>query len=173
MRLSATLAAASILFLTAPAAALTLSSGDFANGAVIPEAHIYPRCGGQNVSPALAWGGIPAGTQSLVLTVIDVSVKPSGWSHWIVVDLPPQTSGLARGATLPAPAKAVAGNFGDPFYDGPCPPQGSGVRRYEFTIWAMPSAHTVIAPDARATGVEAMLTKAALAHATIAGHVTR
>ena len=31
-------------------AALTLTSADLAAGAAMPAAHIYPRCGGQNVS---------------------------------------------------------------------------------------------------------------------------
>jgi Raf kinase inhibitor-like YbhB/YbcL family protein len=159
--------------LAGPAAALTIASSDFADGTPIPVAHNYPRCGGQNVSPALAWSGAPAGTRSFVLTMIDVSVKPSGWSHWIVVDLPVSATGLAHGtAALPAPARAVASNFGDLYYDGPCPPKGTGVHRYEFTLWAMPGPAPAIAPDAKATDLAEMLAKAALAHATIAGTVT-
>src|ERR1700732_3029356 len=111
-------------------AAMTLSSADIAPGATIAQPHIYPRCGGRNISPQLAWSGAPTGTRSLVLTVIDLDVKPALWSHWIVVDLPPTVVGLPRGATpLPSPARAVAGNFGDASYDGPCPPKGSGVHR--------------------------------------------
>ena len=110
----------------APVAAMTIGSSDFADGTAIAAPQIYPRCGGQNVSPQLSWQGAPAGTKSFVLTMIDVDVKPSGWSHWIVVDLPPGTASLARGFTaLPDGAKALAGNFGDLAYDGPCPPPGS------------------------------------------------
>jgi len=80
---------------------------------------------------------------------------------------------LAHGTkTLPAPAKALASNFGDPFYDGPCPPPGTGTHRYEFTIWAMPAANTAIAPDAKATDVMTTLSRSALDHATIAATVT-
>jgi len=153
-------------------AAMMLSSPDIAPGATIAQPHIYPRCGGQNVSPQLAWSGAPAGTKSLVLTMIDLDVKPALWSHWIVVDLPPGVQGLPRGARpLPSPARAVAGNFGDAAYDGPCPPKGSGVHHYKFTIWAMPTATTMIAPDAKASAVAASLSRRARGSASFVGVV--
>jgi Raf kinase inhibitor-like YbhB/YbcL family protein len=156
-----------------PAQAMTIASGDFADGAAIPVAHIYPRCGGQNVSPELHWSGIPANAKSLALTMIDISVKPAQWSHWIVVDLPPSTTGLARGqAALPAGAKAVDSNFGDAAYDGPCPPKGTGVHRYVFTLWALPTATAIVAPDMKAAEVAATLSRAAIGHASVTGTVT-
>ena len=156
-----------------PALSMTIASNDFADGAAIPMPHIYPRCGGQNVSPELHWNGVPAGAKSLVLTMIDVSVQPSQWSHWIVVDLPPQATGLGRGVkALPAGAKAVVSNFGDAYYDGPCPPKGTGVHRYVFTIWALPAAAMAIAPDAKAADLNAMLMHDAIGHASITGTVT-
>jgi Raf kinase inhibitor-like YbhB/YbcL family protein len=156
-----------------PAQAMTIASNDFADGAAIPEPHIYPRCGGQNVSPDLHWSGVPKAAKSLALTMIDMSVKPSQWSHWIVVGLAPSETGLPRGlTTLPAGAKAVISNFGDAAYDGPCPPKGTGVHRYVFTIWALPAAATAIAPDAKAAEVNAMLMHDAIGHASIAGTVT-
>src|SRR6476660_9415961 len=119
MRRFANVMAALLLFPCAGASAMELTSGDIAPGAQIAAAQIYPRCGGQNVSPALAWSGAPAGTKSLVLTMIDMDVKPAYWSHWIVVDLPLSMTRLARGlAHLPAGAKAIVSNFGDAFYDG-------------------------------------------------------
>ena len=155
-------------------AAMRLSSPDLPPGGQIPPAQVYPRCGGRNISPALAWSGTPAGAKSLVLTVIDLDAKPALWSHWIVVDLPPSATGLPRGASrLPAPARAVAGNFGDAAYDGPCPPKGSGVHQYQFTIWAMPAASTAIAPDSDARAIAPMLARTALAHASLTGWAER
>ena len=162
--------------LAAPAAnaAMRLSTTDFKPGGPIAPAQIYGRCGGRNISPQLAWSGAPAGARSLVLTMIDLDVRPSGWSHWIVVNLPPASSGLPRGVkTLPPPAVPVAGNFGDAAYDGPCPPAGTGVHHYRFTLWAMPGATTRIAPDAKADAVAAALAKTALDSASITGLVTR
>ena len=170
------------LFLTAtlavqagPAAsAMTLSSADIRPNGPIAAAQIYPRCGGQNISPQLSWSGAPAATRSLVLTMIDLDVKPAQWSHWIVVDLPPASNGLPRGVkSLPGRAAAVAGDFGDAAYDGPCPTAGTGVHRYQFTIWAMPAAASVIAPDAKASEIAPSLERSALGQASLTGWVKR
>jgi Raf kinase inhibitor-like YbhB/YbcL family protein len=163
-----------VSLLALPAAAMDISSTDLAPNAAIAPAQIYPRCGGQNVSPELAWTAPPAGTASLVLTVIDIDAKPAFWSHWIVVGLPPATASLPRGvAALPAGAYAVAANFGDAAYDGPCPPPGSGVHHYQFTIWAMPSAAVSIGAGAPANEVLSMLQRTSIAHATLVGVAQR
>lgn len=150
----------------APAfAAMSLTSRDLTPGAAMPTAHIYPRCGGQNVSPQLSWTAPPAAAKSLVLTMIDQDVKPHLWSHWIVVGLPPAAGALERGArALPSGSRGVSSNFGDPTYDGPCPPAGSGVHRYRFTIWAMPTTSVAIAGDEKADAVQARLARTALDH---------
>ena len=164
----------SLLAWASPAAAMTLSSTDFKDGDVLPTVHIYPRCGGQNVSPQLSWSGVPQGSGEVVLTMIDVSVKPNGWSHWIVVSLPDTVHSLDRGLkTLPAPAAAVASNFGDAFYDGPCPPPGTGTHRYEFTLWAIPpGVDMAIRRDMPANALIRMLRSVASDHATLAASVT-
>lgn len=160
-----------LLLAKAPAWALSLTSGDFPDGGTIPVMHNYMRCGGENLSPALSWKGVPANAKSLVLTMIDLDVRPSLWSHWIVVNLPPSSTGLARGAPLPDGARAVASNFGDAFYDGPCPPDGSGTHHYTFTIWAMPPTELTIRPNAKAMDVQAMLLRLSLGRASITGWV--
>ena len=153
-------------------AAMAITSPDLTPGAPMPAKHIYPRCGGQNVSPALAWSGAPAGAKSLVLTMIDMDVKPALWSHWIVVDLPAASPGLPQGAAaLPAPAHGVVSNFGEAAYDGPCPPAGSGVHHYQFTIWAMKAPTTILPNDAKAPDVIATLTSGSLAHAQLVSAV--
>src|SRR5882757_10373220 len=80
-------------------AEMSLTSADVKPGVAIPVAHIYPRCGGENISPNLSWSGAPSATKSFVLTMIDVDVKPDHWSHWIVVNLPAAVNSLSRGAT--------------------------------------------------------------------------
>jgi Raf kinase inhibitor-like YbhB/YbcL family protein len=169
------LACLSLLLSAAPAmAALSLTSTDIRPGAEIPAAQIYPRCGGQNVSPQLSWSGAPAGTKSFVLTMIDISVKPAQWSHWVVVDLPPEVASLARGIkALPGNAKAVVSNFGDAYYDGPCPPKGTGMHEYRLTIWALPLATTDIAADTVAADLASKLSRLSLDHASLTGFVTR
>jgi Raf kinase inhibitor-like YbhB/YbcL family protein len=154
-------------------AAMTMTSIDIRSGLVIPVAHNYPRCGGDNVSPNLSWSGAPSGTLSFVLTMIDIDVKPDEWSHWVVVDLPATLSSLARGVqSLPGGAKAIVSNFGDAAYAGPCPPKGTGVHRYQFTIWALPTATISLAPDEKATALTAWLSKHALGRASLIGVVS-
>lgn len=154
-------------------AAMSLVSTDIRSGTVIPAAHIYPRCGGENISPALSWSGAPDGTKSFVLTMIDVDVKPDEWSHWVVVGLPATVSSLPRGArSLPGSAKTIVSNFGDAAYAGPCPPKGTGIHHYEFTIWALPSVEISLHDDEKATTLTALLAKTALDRASLVGQVS-
>ena len=155
-----------------PAHALELRSSDVANGQIVPRAQIYPRCGGHNISPGLTWRGAPPGTKSFVLTMIDVDVKPSGWSHWIVADISAGTRSLSRGTkTLPHGARAIDSNFGGMSYNGPCPP--SGTHHYRLTLWALPVSNVLLAPNKKATDVIATLTKLALDRASLTAFVRR
>lgn len=161
------------LGVVSPAAALSLKSADVTDGKPIPVVHNYPRCGGRNLSPQLAWSGAPKGTRSFALTMVDVGVQPNGWSHWVVTGIPASTTGLERGAkALPGGAHAVVSNFGDPYYDGPCPPKGTGVHHYRITVWALPTADISIAADMKADALETQLKSATLASASISGTVT-
>ena len=149
-------------------AAMSLTSTDMAAGDPINVRHIYPRCGGENLSPQLSWSGAPVNTRSFVLTMIDLDVTPSQWSHWVVVNLPASLHSMARGAaSLPGRARAVASNFGDAAYAGPCPPAGTGVHHYQFTIWAMPAAETSLAADEKATELTSRLSHLALEQASL------
>jgi phosphatidylethanolamine-binding protein (PEBP) family uncharacterized protein len=103
--------------------------------------------------------------------MIDTSVKPHGWSHRVLLDVPPGSTGLAKGAT--GIGHGETSNFGDDKYDGPCPPAGSGLHRYEVTLWVLKGAAPVLKDDEPADQVEATLKAAASGSASIAGTVTR
>ena len=107
-------------------------------------------CKGENVSPALQWNNLPAGTKSLSLQVHDPDAPTgAGFWHWTVYNIPASATGLARGAgnaasSLPAPAFGGANDFQDTGatgvngnYGGPCPPQGDKPHRYVFTLYAL------------------------------------
>lgn len=156
-----------------PASAMTLTSPDVAEGQPFAKEQIHTDCGGGNISPALSWAGVPAGTKTLALTMIDVSVKPAGWSHWILIGMPPSLQSLPRGAwNVPWGAQAIRSNYGDLGYAGPCPPEGSGVHTYEFTIWAL-RENVSVRRNAKAAAVTATLSAAAIDKATLTGTAGR
>ncbi|MEO8421965.1 MAG: YbhB/YbcL family Raf kinase inhibitor-like protein, partial [Hyphomicrobium sp.] len=79
--------------------ALQITSPAFADGAEIPKKY---TCEGEDVSPALAFSGVPEGTVSLVLIVDDPDAPdPKApkmtYVHWVLFDLPPDTTELVEG----------------------------------------------------------------------------
>ena len=129
----------------------TLSSPDLAGGTFDNKFVLNGfGCSGGNVSPALEWSNVPAGTKSLSLQIHDPDAPTSsGFWHWAVYNMPPTVKGLAQGAgnsptTLPAPAFGGATDFLDTGatgvngnYGGPCPPAGDKPHRYIFTLYAI------------------------------------
>jgi Raf kinase inhibitor-like YbhB/YbcL family protein len=144
------LAVVALVFAGAAAAGdFTISSPDLASGK-FDEKFVLGAfgCTGGNVSPALEWSGVPAGTKSLALQVHDPDAPTgAGFWHWTVYDLPPDSTGLLQGAgngSLPAPAYGGATDFLDTGatgengnYGGPCPPQGDAPHHYIFTLYAL------------------------------------
>lgn len=117
---------------TTPSTPFALTSSAFSDGAGIPARY---SCDGRNVSPPLAWSGVPAGTRALLLSVTDPDAR--GFVHWLAWDLAPGLRGLAEGASGALPDGAVEGrnDFGRTGWGGPCPP--SGTHRYVFTLTAL------------------------------------
>ena len=73
---------------------LSLASATFADGGAIPARH---SCDGADVSPPLAWSGVPRGTRALALIVDDPDAR--GFVHWVVFDLPAEQASLAEDAS--------------------------------------------------------------------------
>jgi Raf kinase inhibitor-like YbhB/YbcL family protein len=124
---------------------IVVTSPDFKANGKINDEQVFKGfgCNGGNVSPALSWSGLPAGTKSVALTMYDPDAPTgSGFWHWVVFNLPPSTTGLAKGAGDPKgtgmPAGAVQSrtDFGTPGYGGPCPPPGKP-HHYIFTVFAV------------------------------------
>ncbi|HEY1836554.1 MAG TPA: YbhB/YbcL family Raf kinase inhibitor-like protein [Rhizomicrobium sp.] len=162
--LAAALAAA---LMGTPVLAMEVKSGEFTDGATLGNAQVYVKCGGGDVSPSLSWSGAPAATKSFAVTLFDPDARDMGWWHWIVFDIPGSTTSLPKGGPLPADAVQGTNDFGNKIYSGACPPAGSGVHHYQFTVWAMDS--TKLPFDSTVDGgvLGSYLKQHSLAHAAI------
>ncbi|HWK43490.1 MAG TPA: YbhB/YbcL family Raf kinase inhibitor-like protein [Stellaceae bacterium] len=148
----------------------TLSSPDLASGTFDKKFTLNAfGCTGSNLSPALQWSNLPAGTKSLALQVQDKNATTdSGFWHWTVYNIPATVPGLPQGAgnsptTLPAPAFGGANDFldtgatgGNGNYGGPCPPIGDKPHRYTFTLYALSVADVEAASGIPKTGTAAL-----------------
>jgi Raf kinase inhibitor-like YbhB/YbcL family protein len=159
----------------AHAAGFTLASPTIKPGSTLTQAQVFNGfgCSGQNVSPALKWSGAPAGTKSFAVTLYDPDAPTgSGWWHWVVIDLPADSTGLAEGAgtadgkALPAGARQGRTDFGAAGFGGACPPQGDKPHRYIFTVYALKTDKIDVPADASAALIGFMLNANKLATAT-------
>ena len=118
----------------------SIASPAFAPGGAILPKH---TCEGADVSPELAWAGIPEGTKSLALIVDDPDAPDPAapkmtWVHWVLYDLPPKGPGLAEGvspADLPKGTLEGKNDWKRTGWGGPCPPIGT--HRYFFKLYAL------------------------------------
>lgn len=112
------------------ASLLNLTSPAFTEGGNIPAQY---TCAGANVSPPLAWSGVPFGTLELAITVTDPDARNA--VHWVVTGLPRELTSLAE-AALPPEAVQSQASDGKVGWSGPCPPAGPA-HRYTFTLYAL------------------------------------
>ena len=120
---------------------IRITSTAFGNGQPVPKKYTGE---GQDVSPALSWQGVPAGTKELALIVDDPDAPtPQPFVHWVIYKIAPGTKGLPEGvppdATLREPAGAMQGrnDFKKTGFGGPMPPKRHGVHHYHFKLYAL------------------------------------
>ena len=186
---------------------------EFAFGRPDPKTHVALSA---NRNPDFAWSGAPAGTKSFALLCVDPDVPSRGddvnqegrvvpaslprvdFFHWVLVDLPPSATSIARGEHAegvvphgkPGPAAKHGARHGvndytgwfagDPAmagdwygYDGPCPPWNDAiVHRYVFTLYALDV--DVLPVMGRFHGADALkvIERHALGRASITGTYT-
>lgn len=123
------------------AAPMTVSSSAFSENAVIPPVHggNAPNCGGQGVSPPVAWSGLPAGTRSVAIFMFDPDgAMGLGVSHWVAYNIAADRGQLRQGeGQKDGPGITVGKNVtGEAAYRGPCPPVGDTPHHYIVTVVA-------------------------------------
>ena len=127
---------------TGETSSIELTSDAFAPGQPIPPKH---ACTGdassslKDISPALAWGEPPAGTQSFALIMDDPDAPGGTWVHWVIFNIPASARVLPESMptdeTLPDGGMSGNNSWGRTGYGGPCPP--SGTHRYFFKLYAL------------------------------------
>lgn len=120
-------------------ASFSLTSDDVVDGAPLGDAQVAAQ---GNTSPHLSWSDHPAQTQSFVVTCFDPDAPtPSGFWHWVLVDVPSDVTELPTGAgdgsDLPGSSFHVRNDGGGHGFMGAAPPQGDQVHRYFFVVHAV------------------------------------
>ncbi len=113
---------------------LGIRSSAFDDNGAIPAKY---TCDGDNVSPPLAIGPVPAETETLALIVTDIDGPGGDFVHWIVFNMAPGGD-FAEGDAQPLGGTQGMTGRGSPGYFGPCPP--SGEHRYVFDVYALDSS---------------------------------
>jgi hypothetical protein len=151
---------------------LELVSGDFQHGERIPERF---TCDGEDLSPALAWHGVPVETRSFALVCDDPDAPRGTWVHWLLYNLPAEAAELGTGVPtlpeLPSQARQGVNDAGDVGYGGPCPPAGKP-HRYFFRLHALDTALN-LPPGVNRADLEQAMAGHVLAVGTLMGTYER
>lgn len=146
--------------------AITITSPAFRDGDTIPKKY---TCDGEDISPPLAWTGVPEGTQSLALIVDDPDAPAGTWVHWVLYDIPGNLDLLSEDCA--GIGVDCVSDFRRPGYGGPCPPRGKP-HRYFFKLYAL-DTKLKLPPGARKAEVERAMQGHVLAQGQLIGKYGR
>jgi phosphatidylethanolamine-binding protein (PEBP) family uncharacterized protein len=125
----------------APSSVFALTSPTITEGGAIPLTHVCAQRGGMNLSPQLAWTGVPAGTMSFVVVLTDTT---NGLVHSAIYDIPGTLTGLPADVDkvyappdVPGAHQPLSYLTGVRGYAGPCP---QVVHTYELKLYALGTA---------------------------------
>lgn len=135
--------------------ALVITSSAFSEGQGIPKRY---TCDGPDVSPDLAWSGVPEKAASLALICDDPDAPMGTWVHWVLFNIPADQDGLPAeipsDAVLENGARHGTNDFRRLGYGGPCPP--GGTHRYFFKLYVLDTMLELASGVTKAQLLEAM-----------------
>jgi len=139
---------------------LEIGSQAFSAGGAIPMTFTTY---GQDVSPGLAWTGVPAGTRTLALLMEDPDASEGDpFVHWVAWNIAPDVSELPEAVpTVPQvpslmnlrQGRNTRGSIG---YYGPRPPIGGQAHDYHFQLFALDTVLNLVPGSSREQLLEAM-----------------
>ncbi|MEJ2039449.1 MAG: YbhB/YbcL family Raf kinase inhibitor-like protein [Desulfosarcinaceae bacterium] len=137
-------------------------------------------CSGKNISPSLKWMDAPENTKSFAVTVYDPDAPTgSGWWHWLIFNIPAETSELKTDAgnvkqgLSPKGSVQSINDYGLPGFGGACPPVGDKPHRYVFTVYALDVASLNLDAKTLPPVVGFTLNQHTLARATLIAYFGR
>lgn len=145
-----------------------LTSEAFRHGDVLPTRF---TADGLDLSPPLAWHGVPDGTVALALLVEDPDAPGGTFAHWLLWGLPTTARALPEG--VPRRHHVVEGarqgrnDYGRIGWGGPSPPVGPA-HRYAFRLCALDRT-IALAPAASLAELLQAIDKHVLAVAELVG----
>jgi len=155
---------------------IVVTSSAFEQGQPIPRKYTGE---GEDISPPLAWTGLPEGTKELALIVDDPDAPISEpFVHWLMYKIPPDTTELPEWipnteklSTPPGAiqCKNMRGNYG---YGGPMPPKGHGVHHYHFKLYAL-NTTLIVRPNLTKKALLAAMKNHVLAQGELIGTYQR
>jgi len=132
------------------AGSFTVTSADVTDGRPLKDDQVADL---GNTSPQLTWEPVE-GARSYTVTCFDPDAPtPSGFWHWVLVDLPPEVTSLEAGAgavdaDLPGQAFMCRNDMGQKGFLGAAPPAGDQVHRYYFVVHAVTEPSLGVDSDA-------------------------
>ena len=93
---------------------------------------------------------------------------PTGWYHWLVVNIPATVSQIASGGQISGALETIT-DFQQNRYGGACPPVGHGIHHYNFTVYALDVQKLDVTAQTPPVEVEKLVKSHSLAQATITG----
>jgi hypothetical protein len=151
-------------------ASFTVTSDDVQDGQPLKADQVAAE---GNRSPHLAWEGAPEDTKSYTITCFDPDAPtPSGFWHWVLVDVPADVTSLPAGAAsgdLPGNAFHCRNDGGEKGFMGAAPPEGDQVHRYYFVVHAVKEESLGVDSDASPAVVSFNLAFKTAARAIITG----
>ena len=133
----------------------SVKSNDVVDGETLAAPH---TAAGGHVSPHLSWNGYPDDTQAFAVTCYDPDAPTaSGWWHWMLLNLPKETTELATGAGVEGAdlggAIQLRNDMGMHAFGGAAPPPGEPfAHRYMFAVHALKQPLDVNETDSCAVG---------------------